>query len=1037
MEEPIAESLAESQKEISVAEFFERNRQMLGFDSSARSLITCVKEGIDNSLDACEEAGYLPDLYVEIQEKQDEYKVIIEDNGPGVIKKQIPKIFGKLLYGSRFHKFVQSLPPNEQITIKNPNGNIEIKEIGEFCKNKDQETKKTTGYKAPCFNRKTGQVQWREITHTIKHKNKNKIHEITTENGHKVKTTGNHSLFTIKNQEIQEVDASTLQPGDKIIMPRKIPPTNQKNQINLLDSITPAQLKQNQLKIKETTQKQNKTQTKQKYITTTRDQEKIPTTIKPPLLERLTRHLARYTEKQIENPRKLPVLERTAYTLTRQTNTIPQPIYQLHPKHQKQYLKHLTTKNNGWHTYQTTNQKLARHLTLLWKIQGAKTKITRQNQKTTVKAKLEPANTREKLLNELGIPRNLVRYTDQIINQENPEIDRYHTQKLKEQDLIKTTEEEDSLKKEPACQSKQNQDLKPTKKLKQIYREYRQLKGLGDLVLEEIGDVRPVGSDPDYVYDISVPGSGADENFIAGDSVFVKNSRGQQGIGISAAVLYGQLTTGKSARVISKISPDEPAHLYEININTDTNEPEITRDEIVDWTRPHGTRIEINMTGMYVKGRRQSIYNYLKTTGIANPHARITFIEPDGERTVFERAVNELPSQPEEIKPHPAGIELGTLLKMMRKTDSQKLNSFLKNEFTRVGKTTASEITEAAGLSPKTKTRDMGREEAKKLIKAFEEVNLISPPTDCLSPMGRDRIEKGLAKEYPEAEYISASTRSASVYSGNPFIVEAGIAYGIQKPEEEKVDILRLANRVPLLYQRGGCVTTKAIKDIDWRRYELNQSGGTGIPKGPAVIMVHVASTNVPFTSESKDAIANVEEIKNEVERAVREVGRDLRKYLKRQKRISQRKSKRDVIQKIIPDMAQKLQEITGKPTMNTEQVIAKINNNFLVTTDLKQNKDHYKATITLENHDRTKKEVTIQLPIQNRYIEATPEPQKNISEDHITLEWNRQLSSGEKDQLEIKLQSHEDRQPTINPMVRGVPKEILTVIGGNQDGRR
>jgi len=104
----IAEELAQSQREISIAEFFEKNKHMLGFDSGARGLVTAVKEAVDNALDATEEAGILPDIYVEITEVGDYYRLIIEDNGPGITKEQVPKVFGKLLYGSRFHKREQS-----------------------------------------------------------------------------------------------------------------------------------------------------------------------------------------------------------------------------------------------------------------------------------------------------------------------------------------------------------------------------------------------------------------------------------------------------------------------------------------------------------------------------------------------------------------------------------------------------------------------------------------------------------------------------------------------------------------------------------------------------------------------------------------------------------------------------------------------------------------------------------------------------------------------------------------------------------------
>jgi len=109
LEEPIAHRLAQDLKEISVAEFFERNKQILGFDSLHRALLTAVKEAVDNALDACEESEILPDIDVIIQKvDKNEYSVTVEDNGPGVVKKQIENILGRLLYGSRFHAIRQS-----------------------------------------------------------------------------------------------------------------------------------------------------------------------------------------------------------------------------------------------------------------------------------------------------------------------------------------------------------------------------------------------------------------------------------------------------------------------------------------------------------------------------------------------------------------------------------------------------------------------------------------------------------------------------------------------------------------------------------------------------------------------------------------------------------------------------------------------------------------------------------------------------------------------------------------------------------------
>ncbi|MDD4787318.1 MAG: ATP-binding protein, partial [Pirellulales bacterium] len=108
-----AQSMAADQRDISVSEFFAKNRHLLGFDNPRKALLTTVKEAVDNALDACEEAGILPEIWIHIQRtpnggEQNRYKAGVQDNGPGILKKQIPLIFGKLLYGSKFHRLRMS-----------------------------------------------------------------------------------------------------------------------------------------------------------------------------------------------------------------------------------------------------------------------------------------------------------------------------------------------------------------------------------------------------------------------------------------------------------------------------------------------------------------------------------------------------------------------------------------------------------------------------------------------------------------------------------------------------------------------------------------------------------------------------------------------------------------------------------------------------------------------------------------------------------------------------------------------------------------
>jgi DNA topoisomerase-6 subunit B len=389
----------------------------------------------------------------------------------------------------------------------------------------------------------------------------------------------------------------------------------------------------------------------------------------------------------------------------------------------------------------------------------------------------------------------------------------------------------------------------------------------------------------------------------------LSQTRGQQGIGISASVMYAQLTTGKAARITSKIDPKQPAHYYELHINTQKNKPDIIKEEIVEWKKDHGTKIELELEGNYQQGS-QSIDEYLKETAIVNPHVTIIYTNPKAEQFVFARATDIHPKKPVEIKPHPYGVELGVLQRMLKLTESRTLQSFLTSEFSRVGSGTAKQICENAALLTNTKPKNMTREMVEKLAEGIKKTKIISPPTDCISPIGDSLLEKGLRKEI-NAEFYCAATRPPSVYRGNPFIVEAGIAYGGEQPADNSIRLLRYANRVPLLYQQGACAVTKSMISTTWRNYGMNQSRGS-LPVGPATIVISLASVWVPFTSESKEAIAHYPEIIKEIKLALQEVGRKLSSYVGKKRRILAEGKKRDYIQMYIPHISEALKEILG-----------------------------------------------------------------------------------------------------------------------------
>lgn len=405
----------------------------------------------------------------------------------------------------------------------------------------------------------------------------------------------------------------------------------------------------------------------------------------------------------------------------------------------------------------------------------------------------------------------------------------------------------------------------------------------------------------------------------------IRQSRGQQGIGISAVVMYSQLTTGHRGVVRSKTGRGRPCVQMEVAIDTKANRPETYNKEAVEWDRDHGTRIEVVLKARY-QGGKQSVGEYLRGTSIVNPHARLTFLDPTGTEHLFDRVDDELPPKTIGIKPHPLGTELGTILKMARASEYRKLTTFLQKEFSSVGSGAAKKIIETAGI-PNINPQDITRQDARKLYDAFQQVKIMAPPTDCLSPIGEALVRQGLKQETQDIspEYITTVTRPPAVWGGHPFQVEVGVVYGGSLPKDKQVQILRFANRVPLLYQQGADGTTQALADVDWRRYGLEQRGGKGIPVGPGIVLIHVASTKVPFTSEAKEAVAPMEEIHKEIRLALQEAARGLGRHLNKKAKRKKVSEKFDLVTKILPEINKKAAVMLKKPEADLAPVVCKI----------------------------------------------------------------------------------------------------------------
>lgn len=445
----------------------------------------------------------------------------------------------------------------------------------------------------------------------------------------------------------------------------------------------------------------------------------------------------------------------------------------------------------------------------------------------------------------------------------------------------------------------------------------------------------------------------------------IRQSRGQQGIGITGVVMYSQLTTGKPTHVLSKVASDPTAVSVNIGLDTRKNKAVKSDQTRIIWERDdltlkeHGLRVTTRMKGKYQRGR-QSVYQYLRMTSIVNPHADITFQDPDGEVYHWPRVTERLPAKVDAIKPHPHGIELGQLQRMCRESSDSRLTVFLRQNFSGVSMRAAKELCEAAELEVSMKPKVMKPDDVRALLEAFQgermvkgkPIKLLSPPTNCLSPIEEMLIKKGLSKTI-DSKFVSTMTRAPTVSHGNPFQVEVGLIFGEGMAADKHVEVLRFANRVPLMYQQGGCLLTKAIESVDWRQYGLEQAGGKGVPKGPAAILVHLASTNVQFTSEAKEALSDNEFVFEETRKAMLEMGRGLRKHLEKKKKMAKTREKFELINDILPAIAEKSAAILERPVPDLAGSITKIMSAVICNESTTWNKEtkQVDVSITLFNY--------------------------------------------------------------------------------------
>jgi DNA topoisomerase-6 subunit B len=341
-------------------------------------------------------------------------------------------------------------------------------------------------------------------------------------------------------------------------------------------------------------------------------------------------------------------------------------------------------------------------------------------------------------------------------------------------------------------------------------------------------------------------------------------------------------------------------------IDIQRNKPIILdRKVLINKDQWRGTIVEFTLEGDYLRAMPK-IIEYFKQTAMVNPYANITFVDPKGRLYKFVRGTTVMPESPKETMPHPYGVDVELLQRLIQLTTANNMSDFLKVHFHRVGEITAQKFLDFASIPPSKNPKKLSHEEIVRLMQNLKKYKDFLPPdASCLSPLGEDLLKAGILKEL-KPEYLVVHQRKPSTYAGHPFIVELAMAYGGDVPKRGTFVIYRFANKIPLLYDEASDVSYRVISAMNWRRYKV-------APEMPIAIVVHICSTKVPYKTVGKEFISDRPEVRREVANALREVARQLQHFLSKQEHVHNEKKRLGIFSKYLPKIAEFSTTLAGE----------------------------------------------------------------------------------------------------------------------------
>ena len=447
-------------------------------------------------------------------------------------------------------------------------------------------------------------------------------------------------------------------------------------------------------------------------------------------------------------------------------------------------------------------------------------------------------------------------------------------------------------------------------------------------------ELRKVGNDKEhYILRISDNGPGIPEDYImkvycsmfAGSKFRNIQSRGQQGLGCSGCVLFSQMTTGKPARVISGYKKDGQLKGVKLKFHMDVENNVgnlLEKEEIpIDHT---GVSIELHLKEVNYSMSEQGAFEYIRRTMIANPHVKITFRDPTGHKYIFKRAADVVPVLPKEVLPHPKGVSADDIKNMAKNSDKRSYKSMLTSELSRMSAKRVEEIQELTRIDMKKRPKAMSFEEAETIVKCFETMKFMAPPTDGLIPIGDEQIEKGI-RQILKPELVETITRKPVTYKGGvAFIIEAGIAFGGDAGRivngQKKSEIMRFGNHVPLSFEKGSCAITQALESIDWKRYGIKD-----FENAPITLFVNMISTQIPYNSTGKQSIAPEPEILHEIRQSMMKLARKVERYLRKQRSKAEIEKRSKVFEELVPVIIEQSAELGEVEAPNYDKVLEKV----------------------------------------------------------------------------------------------------------------